>query len=330
MNQHDRSIRDLTPDERAFVMRTLTDVVGAAPTFRRFGRSGDVRSVEAIEDLLSLPQWPAPDRTPIELAWLSKPLENPTYGRLKGYAVFWGMIDDGFAVWVARTPQKLRDKSESLCNDEVASAIAAAYGFFLSREDRNRKRLIVLRRRFLSALIPVSLILVVPAIMLWILFVTQETRLQELSFGDVSTIAAYTFAACLGYISWLLYGRIGAWIVILVSYVVGAAFLPLKPGWEQEGEGLALVIPFLVGVSVTWSKHRDLMMMTGREILDGRFRSSLTIIATWAFATATIFGAFELLRFAIDEVFVKGNTIRGIMIVIVAIALAEFLRRELR
>ena len=320
----------MTVEERNYVIRTLTDAIGASHDFERLGRRQHVADLETVKDLLALGEWPPTDSTPIELAWLSKPLQNPEFTGLRGYSVFWSLTDDGFAVWVSRTPHKPTAKSQFIINDEVLDGIATTFGFFLSYEDRSRHRWARFRRRFRLFGVPALLLLVAPSLMLWALLVTQELSLNELRIEHLITNIAYVIAAILLPTSWALYGPQGAYVALLVSVVVWLSFLPLKPGWETEGPGLAIVAAAFVAFHVTRTKHRDLWLMSWREILDDRFRSGVTIFGTLAVVGGAVFGVYELLRFAIDEVFITGNIFRGIMIVIVAIGLATYLTREIR
>ncbi len=330
MAEHNRSIRDLNQNELDHVINKLVDAIGASTSLEKAGRTGSIMESEVVQAKLSLPQWPPPQSTPIELAWFSEPLGTSPHGTLNGHSVFWALTDDGFQVWIGRTPYKPSSASAYLQNEEVVEAIAKTFGFYLSGALRRDNKLTILRRRVRRAMIPFILLVFIPTALLAVLLTTEETYLKDLKFNDVSTIVAYVVAVTVGYIAWLVYGSIGLMVTYCLYLVVGSAFLPLKPGWETEADGLEIVVPLIVGFWVTWWKHQDLIWMRGGQILNGRFRSTLTILATWSVATATAYGAHTLLRLSIDQAFGKGDVRLAFMIVIAAIALGELLRRELK
>ena len=330
MAELNKSMRGLNQNELDCVINRLVDAVGASTSFEKAGRAGAIMESEVVKAKLSLPQWPPPESTPTELAWLSEPLGNSPHGRLRGYSVFWQLTDEGFQVWIGRTPDKPSSGSAYLRNEEVVEAVAKTYGFYLSRAQRRGNRLTILRQRASRAVLPFVLLLLIPALLLVVLLATKETTLKDLKLIDVSTIVAYVVAVTVGYIAWFAYGSIGPMVTYCLYLVVGSAFLPLKPGWETEAKALGIMAPFIVGFWVTWWKHQDLMWMTGRQVLNGRFRSTLTIFATWSVVTATAYGAHTLLRLSIDEALGKGDVLLRFMIVIATIALGELLRREIR
>ena len=295
------SIRDINERELDHVIKKLMDAIGATGSLEKAGRTGSVMESEVVKAKLALTQWPAPQTTATELAWISEPLGNSTYSRLYGYSVFWSQMDDGFQVWIGRTPHKPSSDSEYLRNEEILEAIAQTYSFYLSHVQRRVNRSAKLGRIIRRFGIPFTILLLIPALLLAILFATKGIPLKDLKFVDVSTIAAYVIAATVGYVSWLAYGSIGAMVTYCLFLVVGSAFLLLNPGWETEANALSVLAPLIVGFWVTWWKHQDLLWMTGSRVVSGRFRSTLTILATWAVATATAYGAHTLLRLSIDE-----------------------------
>ena len=330
MAERNRSIRDLNQNELDHVIYNLMNAIGASTSFEKAGRAGAIMGSEVVKANLSLPQWPPPESTPTELAWLSEPLGNSHHGRLREYSVFWTLTADGFQVWIGRTPDNPSSGSAYLTNEEVVEAVAKTYGFYLSSAQRRGNRLTILRWWASRAALPVVLLLLIPTLLLVWLLATTEMTLTDLQLIDVSTIVAYVVAVTVGYIAWLAYGSIGPMVIYCLYLVVGSAFLSLKPGWETEAKALGIMAPFIVGFWVTWWKNQDLMWMTGRQILNGRFRSTLTLVATWSVVTATAYGAHTLLRFSIDEAFGKGDVLLGFMIVIAVIALGELLRREIK
>ena len=236
MAERNRSIRDLNQNELDHVIYNLTNAIGASKSLEKAGRAGAIMESEVVKANLSLPQWPPPESTPTELAWLSEPLGNSHHGRLREYSVFWKLTADGFQVWIGRTPDNPSRGSAYLTNEEVVEAVAKTYGFYLSRAQRRGKRLTILRRWASRAALPVVLLLLIPALLLVGLLATTETTLTDLQLIDVSTIVAYVLAVTVGYIAWLAYGSIGPMVIYCLYLVVGSAFLPLKPGWEAEAK----------------------------------------------------------------------------------------------
>ena len=118
----------------------------------------------------------------------------------------------------------------------------------------------------------------------------------------------------------------------MVAYVVWAAILPFKPGWEGEERGLAITVPFLIAIYVVNFKHRDLLWttMTWREFLDDRFKGMMTMVGTASVVAAMIFGTYELLRLAVKEIVENDDVLRAGAIVMVVVALITFLLREIR
>ena len=106
MAERNRSIRDLNQNELDHVINKLVDAIGASTSLEKAGRTGSIMESEVVQAKLSLPQWPPPQSTPIELAWFSEPLGTSPHGTLNGHSVFWALTDDGFQVWIGRTPYK--------------------------------------------------------------------------------------------------------------------------------------------------------------------------------------------------------------------------------
>ena len=159
-NQQHReiSIRELTSVEREAVIRALTTAIGAEDAFERMVHAHGVIDAETVNVLLSLPDWPPPDSSPIELAWLSAPIQGPETSRIARYSVFRSLTHDGFAVWICRTPHKPTNEDAYLRNDEVAVAVAETYGFFFSSEDRHRHNVAKAKRHLRTVLVPLLIL----------------------------------------------------------------------------------------------------------------------------------------------------------------------------
>ena len=328
----DISIRELTRVELGVVIRAMASAIGTSDAFERMGHTGDIIDTDAFNVLLSVSEWPAPDSTPIELAWSSAPLlcgENP---RIAGYSVFWSLTYNGFAVWIGQTADKPTDETACFRDHEVAAAVAETYGFFFSHKARRRHNAARTRRCLRTVLTPFLVLVMIPVGMFGIFLATEGTSVREWQFWEMYSIIAYAVAAPIVYACWKLYGPVASAVTLMVSYVVWGAVLPLKPGWEQEGPGLAIVIPFFISFQVAQFKHRDLLMatMTWRAFLDGRFRGMMTIMGTMAVVMATVFGAYELLRLAVKEIAEKGDELRAATMMVVVVALIAFLVKQIQ
>ena len=311
--QHgDISIRDLTPVELRSAIRALASAIGVVDALEQTARARKIVDTESVNALLSPSKWPSPDSRLLELAWLSAPVQIHDNSRIAGYSVFRSLTGDGFVIWVGRAPHRPSNKSAYLRDGEVAVAVAETYGIFLSREARRRHRM-ASALRYLRT-IPVLVLAMIPAVMLGLLLATPETTVENLGFWDLYTIVAYIVAAPIAYGCWKLYGPIASAAAVMVAYVVWAAILTLKPGWEQEGPGLALVVPFCIAFYVVQFKHRDLLWstMTLKEQIKDRFRGLMTIIGTMAVVAAVVFGAYELLMLGVNEIAAKGELLRGV------------------
>ena len=329
--QHrDIPIRELTPVELGGVIRGLARAVGAADAFEQTARARKIVDAESLNVSLSLSEWPLHDSELLELAWLSAPVQVHDSSRIAGYSVFRSLTRDGFVIWVGRAPHRPTSEDAYLRDSEVAVAVAETYGIFLSSEARRRHRMVSAWRYLRS--VPVLVLAMTPAVMLGLLLATPETTVRNLGFWDVYTIVAYIVAAPIVYACWKLYGPIASAAAVMVAYVVWAAILPLKPGWEQEGQGLALVVPFCLAFYVVQFKHRDLLWstMTLREHLDDRFRGLMTIIGTMAVVAAVVFGAYELLRLGVGEIVAKGDWLRGVSLAMVVVGLVAYLLKEIQ
>ena len=326
----DISIRELTTVELGSVIRGLANAIGADDAFERTARAHKIVDAESVHALLSLSDWPSPDSKLLEVAWLSAPIPVHDSSRIAGYSVFRSLTRDGFVIWVGRAPHRPTSEDAYLHDSEVAVAVAETYGIFLSPEAHRHHRMVTAWRYLRT--VPVLVLAMIPAIMLGLLLSTSETTVRDLGFWDVYTIVAYVVAAPIAYTCWKFYGPIASAAVVMVAYVVWAAMLPLKPGWEQEGPGLAIVVPFCLAFYVVQFKHRDLLWstMTLKEHLDDRFRGLMTIIGTMAVVAAVVFGAYELLRLGVGEIVAKGDWLRGLSLAMVVIGLVAYLIKEIQ
>ena len=323
----------MTKTQCGVVIRALADAIGVSDVFEQMGQTGKVVSLDEVNSLLTLSDWPSADSTPVELAWLSIPLQGSRDPKLDGYSIFWSLTQDGFAVWIGRTPDRPASEKACLSNDEVATAIAETYGFFLSPQARRDHRMSEIRRRLRTISTPLLWLLVVPAVMFGILLVTLDAPMREWGIWDVYTLVFYTAAAWVVYATWKLYRSSTASIaMVMVAYAVWAAVLPLKPGSEEAAREYALLVPIFVSIYVVQFKHRDILWaeMTWREFFSDKFRGMLTMAGTASVVGATVFGAYELLRLAVKEVVEKDDVLRAGAIVVVVVALFVFLLRELR
>ena len=311
----------------------MAGAIGASDVFEQMGRAGGVVSKDEVNSLLTLSDWPSADSTPMELAWLSAPLQGSGDPNLDGYSVFWSLTHDGFAVWVGRTPSRPTNRKACLCNHEVASATAEAYGFFLSSKARRDHRMSEVRRHLRTVSAPLLWLLVLPSAMFGLLLWTLDEPIREWVFWDVYTPVSYTAVSLTVYAAWKLYRSPTACIaLVMVAYAVWAAVLPLKPGSEEAAKEYAIIVPLFVSIYVVQFKHRDILWaeMTWREFFNDRFRGLLTMAGTASVVAATVFGAYELLRLAVKEIVEKDDALRAGAMVVVVVALFVFLLKELR
>ena len=329
MSERDIAVRDLSRDERDFVIRKLMDAIGASTSLNMIGGSASIMEPAEMVSLLSLSKWPLANATPIELAWLSRPLENGAFPALKGYSVFWCLAETGYEVWIGRSIYKPSSSTAYIRNEELLAAIYEAYGVYVSRKHRADhwfalRRWLLRRWAFLAAAFVVA-----PAMMMAMLLERLGGRVQDADLASLSPVIAYLVAVSISYGVGKLYGSKATWIIYGSFLIVGAAFVPLITGWEELGQLLGVGASLAVGLGATSFKHWDLLWLPGYEVVHGRFRTTYTITATWALVTATGFGAFKVLRYAIDGAFVDGHVFLVSVICIVILALAEFLRREI-
>ena len=332
LEHHQTSIREMTKAQRGVVIRALADAIGVSDVFEQMGQTGRVSDIDEVNSLLTLSNWPSANSTATELAWLSVSLPSSRDLTFDGYSIFWSLTHNGFAVWIGRTPDRPASEKACLSNDEVATAVAEAYGFFLSPQARRDHRMSETRRRLRAVFTPLLWFLVVPSAMFGVLLATLDAPIRDWHLWDMYTLLFYVVAAPLVYVSWKLYGSIAPFALSMVAYVVWAAILPLKPGWEGEERGLAITVPFLIAIYVVQFKHRDILWatMTWREFLDDKFKGMMTMAGTASVVAATMFGAYELLRLAIKEIVEKDDMLRAGGIVVVVIALITFLLKEIR
>ena len=326
------SIREMTKVQRRAVIRALADGIGVSNVFEQMGRTGKVVGIGEINSLLTLSDWPSADSTPMELAWLSIPVPDSKDLTFDGYSIFWSLTHNGFAVWIGRTPDRPTSEKTCLSNDEVATAVAEAYGFFLSPQAKRDHRVSEIRRLLRTTFTPLLWLLVVPAIMFGILLATLDAPMREWGIWDVYTPVFYTAAAWVVYATWRLYRHTATIVMVMVAYAVWAAILPLKPGSEAAAREYAVLVPFFVSFYVVQVKHRDILWreMARREYFSDKFKGMWTMAGTASVVAATVFGAYELLRLAVKEIVEKGDVLRAGAMVVIVVALFVFLSKELR
>ena len=327
------SICEMTKAQRGAVIQALADAIGVSNVFEQMGRKGEVVGIDEINSLLILSDWPSADSTPMELAWLSIPLPDSKDLTFNGYSIFWSLTHNGFAVWIGRTPDRPASEKTCLSNDEVANAVAEAYGFFLSPQARRDHRMLETRRCLRTAFTPLLWLLVVPAAMFGVLLATLDAPVRDWRLWDIYTPAFYTAASLTVYATWKLYRSTTVSIaLVMVAYAVWAAVLPLKPGSEEAAREYAIIVPLFVSIYVVQFKHRDILLaeMTWREFFNDKFRGMLTMAGTASVVAATVFGAYELLRLAVKEIVENDDVLRAGAMVVVVVALFVFLLKELR
>lgn len=332
MTDQDRTIRDLSRAERDLVIRTFAHAIGAASALEKARASKSVMAPEDFVALLSLTEWPPTETTAIELAWLSKPIPEGECQELNGYSVFWASADDGFQIWIGRTPFRPSDKYAYLRNDEIMLAIIETYRVYLSPKHRRTHRLALLHWQIKRALLPVLVLLVAPAIMTGIFLEGQEWRLQNLSIVHFSPIMVYVVASIAGYFAGRPHAATPVRVIYCLSMLIGAAFLTLKLDDSSDIEIIDIIgiaASGAVGYWATMWKNWGLLWLTGREVMDERFRSTYTIMATWAVVAATGYGAFQVLKYAIKGAFSEGHISLFFLIAVIVFALGEFLRSQI-
>ena len=329
MTRGETSIHDLDQNARNAVIHIFATAIGASSAFAKAGVSGEVLDTETLAELLALRKWPSAETTAIELAWLSQPITSDEVQELDGYSVFWATADDGFQIWIGRTPFRPPDWSAYLRNADLLLAIVETYGFYVSHEQRRDHRRALLKWRTKRTLYPIALFLVAPVVMAMILLEGRDWEIERFALSDASLLVVYGVGTSLGYSLLRWGGPTVSPVVHIVLLLVGAAFLSIASEWIEGTELLGLSAACAAGFYVTIWKNRDLLSLSTREVADGRFQSAYAIAATWSVVTATVFGAFQVLAYAIDGAFVQGNVFLGFLIIVVVLAVAEFIRSQM-
>ncbi len=330
---HDRdesSIRELDPNARNAVIRVFATAIGASNAFAKAGVSGSVLDPETFTELLALREWPSAKTTTIELAYLSQPIPSDVARELDGYSVFWATSGDGFEAWIGRTPRRPLDERAYLRNGELLAAIVEAYGFYVSDEHRRAWQRYRLKRHIMRYWFSVALLLLAPLVMGIVVLAQRGWRVEGFVLLDLSVIGSYLFGALVTY-SLLRWGGLTIFKVGYVLLILGAtAVLAIAFDRTELTQMLGLSASLAAGLYVTAWKNWDLLWLTAREIADGRFWSTYTIMATWAAVTSTTFGAYQVLTRAIDGTSLGGDPFLVVPFVVVAVlALGEYVRSQI-
>jgi len=329
-DRQESSIRELNPDALNAVIRVFATAIGASDAFEQAGVSGSVLDIETFSELLALREWPSAKTTTIELAYLSQPILGDEVRELDGYSVFWATSDDGFELWIGRTPRRPLDERGYLRNGELVDAIVKAYGFYVSDEHRRAWKHYRWKRRVVRYWFPGVLLLLAPLVMGIVVLAQRGWSVEGFVWLDVSPIGAYLFGA-LGTYSLLKWGRSTIFKVGYVLLILGAtAVLAIAFDRTELTQMLGLSASLAAGLFVTAWRNWDLLWLTAREIADGRFWSTYTILATWAGVTSTTFGAYQALTRAMDGTFLGGDPFLIVpVVVVVVLALAEYVRSQI-
>ena len=329
-DRHESSIRELESNSRNAVIRVFATAIGASSTFAEAGVSGAVLDLETFSELLALREWPSAETTTIELAYLSQPIPGDEVRELDGYSVFWATSDDGFEMWIGRTPLRPLDERAYLRNVELWTAIVEAYGFYLSYEHRRDYKRALLKWRIMQYWFPATLLLLAPVVIGIVVLAQRGWSVEGFKLLDVSPIGGYFLGA---FVTYSLF-RWGRSTIVRIGYgllIFGAtAFLAIAFDRAELTQLLGLSTSFAAGLYVTAWKNWDLLWLTGREIADGRFWSVYIILATLAVVTSTTFGAYQALTRAVDGTFLGGNPFLVVpVVVVVVLALAEYVRSQI-
>ena len=260
---HETSIRELDPNVRSMVIRVFATAIGASSAFAKAGVSGGVLDLETFSELLALREWPSPETTTIELAYLSQPIPGDEVRELDGYSVFWATCDVGFQMWIGRTPLRPLDEKAYLRNEELLTAIVEAYGFYISHEHRRDHKHALLKWRAMRYWFPAALVLLAPVVMGIVSLAERGWSIEGLKLLDASPIGAYFFGAFVTY-SLLIFGA-----TVLLAIAFDRTALT---------QSLGLSISLAAGLYVTAWKNWDLLWPMTREMTGGRFWSFYTIL----------------------------------------------------
>ena len=325
LSEPDRTFQDLSKKEREYVIKSFVERIGAPGVF-----GGEPRKVVPIEQLieaLSVADWPDPITSPVELAWLSQPLDNVNFQGLKGYSIFWQRTDHAFEMWIRRRPERPRGINSVLANDKLLMEVLNVYRFYLSEETRTEHSKLMVKWRFKR----VALI-VVPHLLMLALFAVLLFDAQGISPGAYY-LPAYIGGAALSQYAAKKFGRM-SFVVIFAALLL--LFMLYLQFFSEDLPPLSILDILIIGpcllIGFFASELRDpytigdVLNLSGWARLRRLYEGS---IKTTSIVTVFTYGVFRLTEYAIINIGWDSSLMLLLLMPMAIVATAEFVRREI-
>ena len=316
------SIGDLDREERRFVIRAFVRGVGAHDELTRLGSTNGQVSYEDVLGALNLSTWPRSEATEVELAWNSTPLCHTRFPRLRTYSVFWCLTTD-LQLWIGKTPRKPREASAFMTGRTLVGLVMGLYRIQLSSQERTNRFIRFAKRnwrRFLPYILLAAFVIAAFAYSYYHRGLVPRTFIQPL-IAPASFVFFRYAPRLLGFLAYDVV--VGLLLFFGLPYLIWDPSEHLPYGSDTEYPFVAALASALVlGCGVILS--RSILYGEDETILEAfrtRFRSLRRALALMSVTTITGYGAFLVHSYAVHQVFIEGNRIFVLLIILGVVAL---------
>ena len=318
--------------EYEFVARTFFDHIDRNRRLHRISRTGDVVSVEELEDAFQFIKWPGKDTSAIELAWKAVSLNDANCESLRTYSVFWMMADDGPKVWINKTASGRPESHYCLGLQQLLELLWPMYGLYLSVTTRDEHKRETVRHRLRIS----GLWLTIPILFVSLIFtpLALAGSIDEWTFFIVSGYGFWIWA--ISYIT----SKFDPFVVglsIFLCLVTGSIALISLVQKEFLDSGfyvMEVYIAMLIALYPTYLRHIKYTDLTAREERRVWRARSWGLIVTFSKSSIFVLAAYFAAKYVVNE-YTRTNMAETmgiapvvVVVVLVVVTVFDFLKSE--
>ena len=327
MSGRDRTILDLSNQEREYVIKEFVERIGASELLD--SKAWKVIPYERLVKILRTDDWPGPITTHTELAWLSHPLDNANFKDLKGYSIFWQKTDYALEMWIGLYPERPQDINSILADSQLLAQILSVCRFYLSEEMSVKHSNYMVKRWFRQmafALVP---------LMLGLAFIsTIVFQAFGISYRSAFLLLGYPIGVALMYYATKLFGQRSIIVIVVAMLLLFVVYLQVL---IEDANSLLQLDIYVLGacwlLGMFAADHRDPSMTIGEVLnLSGWERVRRVYegsIRTTSIVTVFTYGAFRLAEYSIANIDWDSSLVLLPLVPMAIVAVAEFVKREI-
>ena len=327
LSRQDRTIRDLSNQEREYVIKEFVERIGASELLD--SKAWKVIPYERLVKILKTDDWPGPITTHTELTWLSHPLDNANFKDLKGYSIFWQKTDNALEMWIGRYSERPQDTNSILTDSQLLAQILSVCRLYLSEEMRVEHSNSVVKRwlrQMTFALVPQVLGLAFISTLVFQAF--------GISYRSAYLLLGYLIGVTLTHYATKLFGQRSILVIVVAMLLLLIVYLQVLIEDANSLLQLDIYVFCACWILGIFAADQRGPSMTIREVWDlpgwnrvrGVYEGS---IRTTSIVTVFTYGAFRLAEYSIANIDWGSSLVLLPLLPMAVVAVAEFVKREI-